>query len=269
MNRVTAISLLVLAVAAGAADAQQKPAKDTPPAKPPSKPASAKAKEPPRERFMLTIFGLSSPTRPDFSETRQFEQFAETGTLEASYEHDPGFGGEVGLQYLFTRNVGAAVAVGFLKRIASADFTARFPHPLFLNRHREATGVVDPLSQKETVAHVDLVYANTGGKLGYGLFAGPTFFFNVDVDVMDVPQYRQAYPFDDVDVTSTPAVGFSSSAVGFNLGGDLGYEVARRFDVGLRVRYSKATVDLDVTDTQTVEVEAGGLHVELGIRLRF
>jgi opacity protein-like surface antigen len=283
-NPVPALSVLVMAVAAATSAEQLRgdASKDRPAAargpaarqrpantKPPAKPAAPTSPGTSRQRFTLTVFGFASPSHPDFDETRSFEQFAETGTLRAGYSHSTGFGGEVGLQYLFGENLGAAVALGFLTRDTSADFTGRFPHPLFLNRHREATGVVDGLSHQETAAHVDLVFSKTDGKLTYGVFGGPSFFFNVDVDVMDVPLYRHSYPFDEVSVTGTPAVGFSSSPVGFNVGGDLGYQVGNRIDLGLRVRYSRAKVELDVTDTQSVEVDAGGLQVGLGVRIRF
>ena len=61
----------------------------------------------------------------------------------------------------------------------------------------------------------------------------------------------------------------SGSAFGFNLGGELGYRLAKQVDAGLRVRFSRATTDLDLAEGGSVEVTAGGFAIGVGARIRF
>ena len=247
------------------------PPKTGPPAKavPAPKPASPPPAPPPTRRLTLSLLGLVGPTSLDFSESRTFTQFAEEGILDVDSSYGTGFGGDVGLQYLFKKTWGAAVSFSFVRRSGSADFTGQFPHPLYLGRPRQASGSVDGLSYQEAAAHVDGVYAATKGKWTYGVFGGVSFFLKVEADILSLPEYAQSYPFDTVTITSVLIEPRSASAIGFNLGGDLGYRLKKALDVGLRVRFSRGTATLDVSEGNTVEIRAGGLQAGLGVRMRF
>ena len=220
-------------------------------------------------RFTLALFGAFIPGSLDTSISRSFEEFTETGSFRADHSFDSGIGGEIGLQYLLKRNLGVAASFSFLSRDGSATYEAEFPHPLLLNTPREASGTVDGLSYKETAIHVDVVYTETKGAFTYALFAGPTFFLSVEADALSVPRYSHTYPYDTVTVTSVPVESPSGSAFGFNLGGELGYRLAKQVDAGLRVRFSRATTDLDLAEGGSVEVTAGGFVIGVGVRIRF
>jgi Outer membrane protein beta-barrel domain len=220
-------------------------------------------------RFTLVLLGAFTPGTLDTSVSRSFEEFTEMGSLRADHSFDSGIGGEIGLQYLLKKNLGVAASFSFLSRDGSATYEAEFPHPLLLNTPREASGTADGLSYKETAIHVDVVYTETKGAFTYALFAGPTFFLSVEADTLSVPQYSHSYPYDTVTVTSVPIESPSGSAFGFNLGGELGYRLAKQLDAGLRVRFSRATTDLDLAEGGSVEVTAGGFAIGVGIRIRF
>lgn len=217
----------------------------------------------------MTLLGLVGPMKVKFDESASFEQFVETGTLDASHSYDLGIGGEVGLRYRFRESMGAEASVSFLKRDGSADFTARFPHPFFFDRHREVEGSAEGLSYREIAAHLDFVYEKGTGRLTYAVFGGATFFFKVDADVVGVPEYEESFPFDSVTVTAVPILAASKSAVGFNVGGDVGYRITDRLDAGVRLRFSRAQVTLDGAEGSTVELDAGGFAAGVGVRIRF
>lgn len=242
----------------------------TPEKKEPDKKATAKAK--PKmtgPRFTLVLLGAFTPGNLETSVSRSFEEFTEAGSLESDHTFESGIGGEIGLQYLLKKNLGVAASFSFLSRDGSATYDAEFPHPLLLNTPREASGTADGLSFKETAIHVDLVYTETKGAFTYALFAGPTFFPSIEADALKVPTYSHTYPYDTVTVTSVPVESLSGSAFGFNLGGELGYRLATQVDAGLRVRFSRATTDLDLAEGGAVEVTAGGFTIGVGVRIRF
>jgi opacity protein-like surface antigen len=257
------------------------PKASPPPARPPATPPAPRAKSPApapsapapaaarTSRFTVTLLGLVAPTKLEFDESASFVQFVETGTLDASHSYDLGIGGEVGIRYMFRERMGAEASFSFLQRDGAADYTARFPHPFFFDRHREVEGSVDGLSYREMAAHVDFVYQKGSGKLTYAGFGGVSFFFKVEADVVGVPEYEEAFPFDTVTVTSVPVLAPSKSAVGFNVGGDVGYRLTDRVDAGVRLRFSYAKVKLDAAAGSTVEVDAGGFTAGAGVRIRF
>jgi hypothetical protein len=268
---VSAIALALLALGAPSTTQAAARAPEKKPA-PEKKAAPAKGKATPKlagPRFTLTLFGVFNPSSLDLQVSRSFEEFTETGTFEADQSFDSGFGGEIGLQYLLKRKLALGASFSFLSRDGSATYEAELPHPLLLDTPREATGTVDGLSYQETAVHLDVVFTETKGAFTYALFAGPTFFLSVEADALKVPTYSHAYPYDTVSVTSVPMETPSGSAFGFNLGGELGIRLAKAVDAGVRVRFSRATTDLDLAEGGSVEVSAGGFAVGVGLRIRF
>jgi opacity protein-like surface antigen len=239
-----------------------------PKTKPPEKAATPQASNGLEARqFSMTLLGLVAPTKIDVDKSMSFEQNVEMGSLAASHPYETGFGGEVGIRYLFRENMGIQASLSFLSRDGSADFTARLPHPFFFDQHREVEGHVDTVSYHEIAVPVDFVYQRSVVKITYAVFAGASFF-NVKADVVGVPQYVESYPFDIVTVTNVPVVNSSKSAVGFNVGGDVSYWVSDRLDVGVRLRFSRAKADLGTVGS-TVEVNAGGFVAGAGLSVRF
>jgi hypothetical protein len=251
------------------------PPRPTPPtpvvvAPPPPPPAKSPAVVPgtAARRFTLVLNGLFLPTKLTFSETRSFTEFAESGEVATDYSAKAGPGGEVGLRYLFTERLGVLASVTLASRSGAADFSARLPHPLYLGRHRQADGSADGLSYSESTGHLDLVVAGDRGSIGYSLFAGASFF-QVKADLLESVGYSHAYPFDSVTVGSLPTSSSSASAVGFNVGGDLVYRLNERFGVAIQARFSRAKVELAPDAENAFTVDAGGVQVAGGIRVRY
>jgi opacity protein-like surface antigen len=91
----------------------------------------------------------------------------------------------------------------------------------------------------------------------------------VRAELVQRVDYTQAYPFDTVTVTGTPLAATSDHAFGFNVGAGLDWQVARHVAIGTQVRFSHATISLEPTAEDRVEIDAGGLQLTGGLRLDF
>jgi opacity protein-like surface antigen len=222
-----------------------------------------------RTRFVFLLNAGVLPAKLEFSESRTFTEFAEQGTLDVSSSFDLGFGGEAGLRYLFTDHVGAEAVFSYTRRSGSADYTGRFPHPLYLDRPRVVTGTVEDLKHEETTVHVDIVYSGASGNVGYALFGGLSYFVKVKPGLIGQPQYTHSFPYDEIAITSVPVLDISESKAGFNVGGELEYRFSEKVGGAVAVRYSRASVEFKVDDTNSVKLDAGGFFVGLGLRVRF
>jgi opacity protein-like surface antigen len=241
-----------------------------PPTPPPIETAPAIARgAAERTRFVFLINAGVLPAKLEFSESRTFTEFAEQGTLDVDNSYDLGFGGEAGLRYLFTDHVGAEAVFSYTTRNGSATFNGSFPHPLYLDRPRTASGTVDSLTEKETAVHVDLVYTGTSGNVGYALFGGLSYFIQVKPSLIGQPEYTHSFPYDEITITNVPVLDLSESKAGFNVGGELEYRFSEKVGGALAVRYSRASVEFSVDDANTVKFDAGGFFVALGLRVRF
>ena len=75
----------------------------------------------------------------------------------------------------------------------------------------------------------------------------------------------QTYPYDTAAFSGATAVHRSRSRVGFNAGADVSYRLRPHVGLGVGVTYSHASVPLD----DTLTVDAGGAHLNGGLRFRF
>jgi opacity protein-like surface antigen len=91
----------------------------------------------------------------------------------------------------------------------------------------------------------------------------------VRAELVQRVDYTQAYPFDTVTVTGTPLAETSNHAFGFNVGAGLDWRVARHVAIGTQLRFSRATVSLEPTAEDHVEIDAGGVALTGGLRLDF
>ena len=240
-----------------------------PPRQEPVPAAKVVPSSPPPTRVAIFLNGAFAPSSLNIDQTLSFTEFAETGSVDVKYAYAHGWGGELGLRYFFLRELGVEVGGSFLKRSGSADYSGKFPHPLYLNRPRTAAGTQDSLSYQETAGYFNLVYGGATGKLGYAIFGGVAYFFKIEPDLLGVPVYTQTYPYDTITVTSVPTTRPSEKKVGFDVGGELEYRFTENAGAAVGVRYSKATADFALPDANTLSIDAGGLYVTVGLRFRF
>jgi hypothetical protein len=228
-------------------------------------PAPPPAREPAWPRVALHLGGAAATGAEGFRAERRFTEFAEEAHLRADYARGLGPGLDVGVDVGFGRALALNAAFTLQRRGVSASYEAALPHPLYLARPRAVGGSVADLAYSETAVHLSAVLRRQGGRVRYGLFAGPTWA-RVAPELVERVQYTHAYPYDAVEVTGLPRGRESGSALGFHAGGTLEYRLRSRVAVALLVRYYGFTPELP-DSAGTVELDGGGVLAGLGLRV--
>ena len=237
----------------------------------PGTPAAAK-----NGRVYVDINGGFQATTTDFADNVVFTEFVEQGDFDATYTIDSGVIVDVGGGVRLPLNLGVGVGFSRFDKSNDASVDARIPHPFFFNSDRSIAGSATNLTRTETAVHVQLRwFAPVPSGLSLSFFGGPTFF-NVTQDLVTAVGFTQTYPFDVASFASASTGNQSESAVGYNVGADVGYFFSRHVGVGALVRFSRATVDLESQDEATAQIvtglvllDLGGFHAGGGLRLRF
>lgn len=151
----------------------------------------------------------------------------------------------------------------------AASVSARVPHPLFFNRDRSISGASSPLTRRESAVRLQaLVVVPVGRSFAVTGFGGPTLF-NVEQQLVTDVNFSHAYPYDTATFSSAASSPASAGSVGFNVGADVAYYFTGNVGICWLTQYSRATVALPSASGDTVDVDAGGLHTAVGLRLRF
>lgn len=245
-------------------------AQATPPAQP--KPATSAAKPAKKGGGLhgyVTVNGLAQPANSAISDRFTFDANAETATAEVRYPSKVGVGGEGGVGLRLWRQLGAGVTVTYVSSSGSADVEASIPHPFLFGQPRTVTGSEGDIARSETDAHVQLLYfVPTRGALQFVLSAGPSFV-TLQQEVLTEVRYTEIYPYDTATYSRAAVADHKGSAVGFNVGADVRWMFSKSVGVGGVVRFTRATVDLDVANGRTLAVDTGGVQAGGGIRFRF
>jgi hypothetical protein len=102
-------------------------------------------------------------------------------------------------------------------------------------------------------------------------FAGPAFF-NVKQDAVASPLTFQEVgpPFTSVTITGAPVVELEDTGTGATVGAEVDFMVTRHVGAGLMVRYSGATVELNLPASEDqLKLSVGGFQIGFGARVRF
>jgi len=221
------------------------------------------------ERVHISVNGAFQTATNDFSDRFEFEKDLETGSTATDYKVSSAFLFDAGGGVRLWKNLGAGVAVSYFTHSDTASTTTRSPHPFFFNQLREVTGDAPNLNRTETAVHVQAMYfLNPAGPLRIVLSAGPSFF-NVEQQLVTSVVLTEAFPFDTATFSSAQSQKVKGSAPAFNAGADVMWMLARKVGVGGILRFSRATVDLDVPTNRTISVDAGGFYAGGGLRLLF
>jgi hypothetical protein len=205
--------------------------------------------------------------------TRSFsaftDTFAEAGSIATNYGNRSGVALDVLVAQPIVGPIGVGVGVDYYVRSQHATVDARVPHPFFFNQLRTGTFETDGLSAHEAAIHIPAVWMpRTAGPLRIMVFGGPTIFHVSQTVVTDLVLDEQ-YPYDTLKITGVKTADRTSTLVGFNVGGDVGYFLNPLMGVGGGVRYSHAKIKFDRDGSVTTEGAAGGLSIQAGLRFRF
>jgi hypothetical protein len=208
---------------------------------------------------------------PDFEARASFVEYAEAGDVATRQRPRSGGGFEAGLARLPPGRLGFAVTVARGRRDAPGSFTARLPHPLYLDRHRVAEGPIDGAARTETAVHMSLAWSRPVGGVTLTLAGGPSYVV-ADADLVEGLTHDDEYPYDSVRVTAVRTSSARGDALGGHLAAGLERRVSSRLAMDGGVRWSRARVRLaegSGHESREADVTMGGLTARLALRLYF
>lgn len=225
--------------------------------------------EPERDpRVYVAANVIFQPSSNGLNETFEFQEFVEPGTITTSFEPGDAIGFDGGLTVRLWNRLGVSAAVSTYTPDKGGTVSARIPHPLYFDQHREISGAAD-LTRSETAIHANLAYIVPAGERVLAIVSAGASYFRVEQDFVNDVQYSQEYPFDTAEFRGVDRDRESGSAVGFNATLDVAWRFSRSFSVGGLVRYAQASVPFTPGDRGEVTIDVGGVQAGLGLRVNF
>ena len=241
----------------------------------------ATAQPAPTERIILWLGGGARPASRTFGSSRVFPAFFELANFQVDYDVGQGRIIDGGMAFRVWRNLGVGLDLSRYRSVNCAQITTDLPHPFFFDLPRTTMGEVGGLERLELGAHIRALWMMQFVEwLVVSVSGGPSLI-NAQQDLVSSVEHTEVgFPFGEIDFAGHTILGQSQTTVGANLGVDIDayvlgklpfvnrFEVAKQIGVGVLIRYMRGSVDLLVGD-DPVEVDLGGLHVTVGLRLRF
>jgi hypothetical protein len=228
------------------------------------------------ERAFITIDLPFQSLNNDSAEALTFPDTirkTESAHFSADYASTRGPLFEIGMGTRVWRRLGVGGTFTYLKRSSTGSFDLTVPSLIAGNRPLDLSGSVPSLDRREVGVHFQALYPIVLGKQSrLMLSAGPSIFHTrqdlVRSVEFDTLPGLTTLKFDQVFVT-----GATKTVAGFNVGADITWNFARHLAVATVTRYSRASVTLDPGSvsgiSRSVTLNAGGLHIGGGMRVRF
>jgi hypothetical protein len=160
---------------------------------------------------------------------------------------------------------GFAVGAGYSRTSSTGlySYTAVVPSPIGTILPVTITDTTPLLLHREQVVYVKASWIRSrGNRAVYAVSAGPAFF-RVKQDI----PFTSAQLLGGLLTTFVPTVTrFKESGVGFHVGVDLNFIVARHLGGGVLLRYTRGSVEFP---TSTEAMIVGGVQLGVGLRARF
>lgn len=234
---------------------------------------------PPVSGFLSVNAGLIRPVTTTFDTVVVEVEGPNREEFTAAYDVTQGPGFDAGGGVLLRDRIMLGLAVSRFADARAGTASISLTHPL-VHPTITATAETEKLDRKETGVHVQLGYKlPISGPLELALFGGPSHFtvqqgLIADLDVAETRHpVTRAWSAAISDVETERQTG---SAWGYHVGADVGVRLSKTLSLGALARYSRATVSVDdpilslIRDRSvTRDLDAGGLQVMGGIRLRF
>ncbi len=195
--------------------------------------------------------------------------FAEPADINTSYEVKPAPGVDIGGGVRVWRALAVGVDVTFSSTSGSGAVSAQVPHPFFFGRPRSVSGSVSGLTREETAVHAQAVWMLPVSARWLVAVSGGPSLFRVRQDVVQNVTVTQSFPYDTATYAGAVTERPSRTRIGFNVGAECTYRLARHVGADVSARFSRARVSLPSSQEGSVTVTAGGVHVGAGIRFGF
>jgi opacity protein-like surface antigen len=202
--------------------------------------------------------------------TSTFDLYDETATIDISQTINNGAFFDFSGAYKVRDNLGFGMAYDFVSNSGDGTVSGSLPHPELFDQPRTFTASADDLSHSENAFQFQAVwFVPFTDKVDFTISGGPSVF-SVKQELIRGVTFSEIPPnFTSVNIDSVEVIELRDSAWGFNIGADMTYALTPSIGVGALIRYSRGTVEFDVSDTQTADVTAGGFQIGGGVRFKF
>ena len=219
--------------------------------------------------FVSVNFGIQVGDN-NLERTSTFDLYEETATVDINQTINNGAFFDISGAYKVKPTLGIGLAYDFVSNSGDGIVSGSLPHPEFTDRPRTFTASADDLAHSENAFHFQAVwFVPFTDKVDFAFSAGPSLF-NVKQELIQGVEFTDVPPdFNSVTIDSVVIVERRDSAWGFNLGGEMTYALTPSIGVGALIRYSRGTVEFNVSDTETADVTAGGFQIGGGVRFKF
>jgi hypothetical protein len=224
------------------------------------------AQSTPDSHVAVTVSAGTRPTASDFSQFVTFEAYSEQGSLTTSYavKQQPLL--NAGITVRIWRDFGAGVDGTYLHNSFPAQITALVPHPLIANQPRTVSGNAT-VSNRQLAMHLEAVYwIRRSDRLEVLATGGPSLV-RTDQDFVTDVSYTQTFPYNSATFAGATIGRQRKSAVGANVGAQVGWRLTGPLGVVALARYSHVTYHFPTLGASSVPL--GGLDVGGGVRLLF
>ena len=234
------------------------------------------------ERVVAHIGVGWRPASRTFAGSTPFRLFLEEGTLQTDYRIQGGgiLGG--GISFRLWRNLALGVDVSSYRAIHPAAIDAQVPHPLFFDYPRRISGVVGGLERRERAGHLRGIWVTQlTDWLSISFSGGPSVIDATQEFVTALEYVENEFPYTDLHFAghSIDAQSGKTAAINGGIGVDLlnlhrlgflrRYEIMEHIGFGVMARYVRGSMDMEVGDRGTLNVDLGGLQLTTGLRFRF
>jgi hypothetical protein len=217
-------------------------------------------------RVAVSLGGGYQVTANTLSQSLDFEQYSEPGSLTATYTTRRGPVAEAAVIVRVWRNFGVGVAASYFQDTGSAQVHALVPHPLTFNLAREINGPA-AVSHRDIGMHLQAAYwAQLTRRIDMVVYGGPSVF-RVEQDFVSDVAFSEVEPFDTAAYEGATVIRKRKSVTGANVGAEIGWRLARHVGLGAGLRFARAVADF--VDTSSAPFKAGGLHLGGGLRILF
>jgi len=234
-------------------------------------PSTARAQQGPLggKVFVSVNFGIQVGDNSLVRES-SFDLYDETATVEVNQTINNGAFLEFAGAYKVRDDLGVGLSYNFVSNSGEGTISGSLPHPQFFDQPRTFTASEDDLAHSENAFHFQAVwFVPFTEKVDFTISGGPSLF-NVKQELIRSVAFSENPPsFTSVTIDSVEVIELRDSAWGFNIGADMTYALTPSIGVGALIRYSRGTVEFNLSDSQTADVTAGGFQIGGGLRLRF
>lgn len=227
-------------------------------------------------RLTIGVNGGGQTGSLDVSPSTTFGLYGEEARVDTRQTISTGGVFDIGAAYRIGLNWGFGLGYSASSGSGDALVDGSLPHPLVFGQNRAFSVSAAGLDTRERAIHLQAVlFVPFVENVDFTFAAGPSFYrveqdFTTDQGFRTGAAFSEVPPtFDSVTISPLDVVSVSQSGTGVNISGDVTYRFLEHVGAGLVLRYTRATLDLNLGDGTSVEVRPGGFQALVGVRLRF